>query len=66
MEKYIYDLDEDERFELGAEDGTFLINYKEWRNIYNRLFIANDFDSEYNAVRFASGWTAETSGGCPL
>jgi len=54
LQNYIDELEEDERFELGEEDGTFLINFKEWRSIYNRLFIANDFDCDFNAVRFHS------------
>lgn len=66
IEAYRNELELEEQFEIGAEDGTFLINYKEWRNIYNRLFVANDFECEWNAIRFESEWKMETSGGCPL
>lgn len=40
LEKYIESLEEDERFDLDDEnDGTFLINFKEWRTIYNKFFV---------------------------
>jgi len=47
-------------------DGTFVINYASWRDIYNRLFVVNDFPDEWSAVRFHSRWTAQTSGGLPI
>ena len=66
LNEYINNLEEDERFILGDEDGTFLINYKEWRNVYNKLFIAIDFEPDWNSVRFESAWTPSSSGGVPL
>ena len=58
LETYIENLPEDEAFDLGAVDGTFLINYASWRDIYNRLFVVNDFPSDWSAIRFTSQWTA--------
>ena len=67
MQAYIDDLEEDERFKLyDARDGTFLINYASWRDIYNRLFVVNDFPDEWSAVRFHSRWTKSCSGGLPI
>jgi len=40
LDEYISKIeDEEERFEPGIEDGTFLINYQNWRDIYNNMFI---------------------------
>jgi len=66
LQEYIDDLEEDERFVLGANDGTFLINYASFRDVYNRLFIVNDFPSDWSAVRFHCEWTAKCSGGLPI
>ena len=58
LEQYIAELEGDERFELGDRaDGTFLINYKNWRSCYNRVFVVNDFPDEWSAIRFRSEWT---------
>jgi len=63
---YIGELAEDEQFELGANDGTFLINFASFRDIYNRLFVVNNFPNDWSAVRFTTNWTAECSGGLPI
>ena len=63
---YINDLEEDERFEPFENDGTFFINYASWRDVYNRIFVANDFPDDWWAVRFHSEWKATCSGGLPL
>ena len=47
-------------------DGTFLINYKSWRECYNRIFVVNDFPDDWSAIRFRSEWTKANSGGLPL
>ena len=49
---YINDLPEDEQFEFGKNDGTFLINYASFRDIYNKLFVVNDFPDNWSAIRF--------------
>jgi len=59
-------LPEDEKFNLQDEDGTFLIDYKNFRDIYNKLFVAIDFPDEWCGIRFESNWTSETCGGLPL
>lgn len=66
LQGYIDELQEDERFELGANDGTFMINYASFRDVYNRLFIVNDFPDEWSAVRFKTEWDANSSGGLPM
>ena len=43
-----------------------MINYASWRDVYNRIFVANDFPDEWWAVRFSSEWKASCSGGLPL
>lgn len=43
-----------------------MINYASFRDIYNRLFVVNDFPDEWSAVRFHSQWTATCSGGLPI
>ena len=64
--QYFSTLEEEERPILGANDGTFLINYASFRDIYNRLFIVNDFPGSWSAIRFHSEWTRESSGGLPI
>ena len=43
-----------------------MINYASWRDIYNRIFVVNDFPDEWSAVRFHSEWKATCSGGLPI
>lgn len=69
VDAYIAELEGDEVFEWGKDDdGTFLINYKNWRQIYNKFFVAVDFEDHWNAVRFKSMWskTMGTWGGVPV
>lgn len=72
MEKYQADLDAyvdslppDERFPLDADDGTFFMEYSEWKDIFSTLFLNVDFPDEWTGVRFKSAWTASNSGGLP-
>jgi len=65
LQGYIDELEDDESFKLGENDGTFLINYASFRDIYNRIFVANDFPDDWSAVNFATNWTAKCSGGLP-
>jgi hypothetical protein len=58
--------DADEKFEPGKEDGTFLINYRNWRTIYNSMFVCIDFPDTWNSVRYYSSWDEDCSGGTPL
>ena len=43
-----------------------MINFASFRDIYNRLFVVNDFPNEWSAVRFNAEWTKNTSGGLPV
>ena len=66
IQAYIDELEDDEKFDPLANDGTFLINYASWRDVYNRIFVANDFPDDWWAVRFSSEWNERCSGGLPL
>ena len=65
IEKYIDSLPPDEQFELGADDGTFLMHYEDWHDNMSTLFLNVDFPEDYTGVRFASKWTKSNSGGLP-
>ena len=39
LQKYVDDLEDDEKFEIGAEDGTFFISYQDWSQIYNTFLV---------------------------
>jgi len=53
---YIGTLEDDEKFELGAEDGTFIINYTDWATIYNKLYVTIDFPACWSGRRFTDSW----------
>jgi len=36
-------MEDEEQFELEAEDGTFFMNYESFRTVYDKLFVAQDF-----------------------
>lgn len=57
--------DEEEKFDIEADDGLFLINYKSFRTVFNKIFIAVDFPSNFTGVRYTSQWNEESSGGLP-
>lgn len=40
---YINTLPEDEKFDLEADDGTFFMEYAEWKDIFSTLFLNVDF-----------------------
>ena len=62
---YIKTLPPDEQFPLEADDGTFFMDYAEWKDIFSTLFLNVDFPEQWTGVRFKSAWTAENSGGLP-
>ena len=63
---YIETLPQDERFDpLDKDDGTFLMNYKDWRDIFNTLYCCVDFPDHWSGIRFEDQWTKENSGGTP-
>jgi Ca2+-binding EF-hand superfamily protein len=58
--------DEIEEFDPEAEDGTFLMCFKDWRNIYHNLFCCINFPDEWSGLRIIESWTKENSGGTPV
>lgn len=67
IDKYIESMpDQDEKFDPFEEDGTFLINYRNWRTIYNSMFVCIDFPETWNCVRYYSKWDSNCAGGTPL
>ena len=44
---YIKELEEEEKFDMDADDGLFFINFKNFRTVFNRLFVANDFPDDW-------------------
>lgn len=65
QEEYINELAPEEQFELGANDGTFMMHYSDWKNNFSQLFVNIDFPQDWSAVRFKSAWTKANSGGLP-
>ena len=51
LNQYIGNLEKDEKFGLGDEDGTFLISYDDWSNIYNKLYVTIDFPQDWSGIR---------------
>lgn len=49
-----------------ADDGTFLMCYKDWRTVYNNLYCCVKFDDQWSGQRIVENWTAENSGGTPM
>jgi len=43
-----------------------LINYKNFRNIFNNFFAVVEFDTNWNAIRFRSIWDKDCAGGLPI
>jgi hypothetical protein len=58
--------DKDEKFDPLEEDGTFLINYRNWRTIFNKMFFCIDFPESWSCVRYCSRWDTECAGGMPV
>jgi len=54
--------------ESAVDDGTFLICYKDWRELFSTMFICKNLftDNEYRSVRFGYKWTSENNQGTPL
>lgn len=55
----------EERFDICANDGTFLMHYDDWCDNFHNLFINLDFPEDWTGVRFLSAWTKSNSGGIP-
>lgn len=63
----LYKGEEEDGFTPGKDDGSFMINYSNWRDIYNNMFIIYDFPNSYNAIRCKSEWSKAKNnmGGTP-
>lgn len=49
---------------MKEDDGTFLMCFKDWREIFSNLFICHQFEAGmWSGWRFSGRWTAETSSG---
>ena len=50
------------------EDGTFLMCYKDWREVFTHAYISENLfnKNEYQAIQFDHSWTVENSGGTPI
>ena len=48
------DIDEQINFESKPEDGSFLIDFEEWKDLFSTLFINLDFPEKWTGVRFSS------------
>lgn len=55
--------DKDENFKPGVEDGTFLMNFKNFRKVFNNMFVCVDFKDNWTGLRFFSEWTTKESWG---
>lgn len=65
IQKYIETLAPDDQFELGANDGTFMMHYSDWKENFSTLFVNIDFPEDWTGVRFKSAWNENNSGGLP-
>jgi calpain len=54
-----------DQFSPGDDDGTFLINYASWRDIYNNMYVCLDFPEKWNGIRYLSEWDKSCAGGIP-
>lgn len=55
----------DEQFDMQAEDGLFFMNFKSFRTVFDRIFIAQNFPDDWWCVRYESQWDETCSGGLP-
>ena len=55
-----------EKINLSQEDGTFLMCFSDFRQIYNKLFICKNFPPSFIGVRIYGSWTTNESGGLPV
>ena len=55
-----------EKINLSQEDGTFLMCFSDFRNIFNKLFICKSFPPSFIGLRIFGRWTSKESGGLPV
>ena len=56
LDKYIKTLPDEDKFDIGLDDGTFMMNYQSWRDVFNNMFICLDFPTTWTALRIKSEW----------
>ena len=68
LQDYVNSLPPDEQFDVDqpVNDGSFFIDYNDWKDIFSTLFINLDFPDKWTGVRFDSQWTECNSGGLPV
>ena len=52
-------------FEAAANDGTFLMEYNEWCEYFNNLFLCLNFPDAWAGIRFKGAWNEQNCGGTP-
>jgi calpain len=58
-------MNDDEPFNPGADDGTFLMSYDDFSAIFNNMYICIDFPEQWNGIRYKGAWEKDNSGGIP-
>ena len=54
-----------EKINLSQDDGTFLMCFSDFRQIYNSIYICKNFPPNYIGIRIKSKWTPNDSGYIP-
>ena len=67
LQEYMDTLPEEEAVNLDepSNDGSFFMDYDDWKDLFSTLFINLDFPAEWTGVRFDSEWTEGNSPGLP-
>lgn len=67
LQEYMDTLPPDEKVDLDqpANDGSFFMEYADWKDLFSTLFINLDFPEKWYGVRFDSQWTECNSPGLP-
>ena len=55
-----------EKINLSQEDGTFLMCFSDFRQIFNKLYICKNFPPNFIGIRIYGQWTKNESGGLPV
>lgn len=68
LQEFMNGLPPDEQVNLDqpADDGSFFMDYNDWKDIFSTLFINLDFPEKWSGVRFDSQWTECNSPGLPV
>ena len=55
-----------EKIILNSEDGTFMMCFSDFRQIFNKIYLCLDFPPTFISIRFYDKWTINESGGIPI